>query len=77
MQIQPFLKDYLDNNPDTREDLIIKLFKIYYRFKDKFKEAQGESDEDRKSTREFITLKQRTTIIRYIIDFQRLQIRVD
>ena len=39
MWIQLFLKDYLDNNPDTREDLIIKLFKIYYGFKDKFKEA--------------------------------------
>ena len=61
--------NYLNNNLDTREDLIIKLFKNYYRFKDKFKEAQGESDEDRKSARKLIALKQRTTIIRYITDF--------
>ena len=39
MQIQLFLKDYLDNNFDVRKDLIIELFKIYYRFKDKFKEV--------------------------------------
>ena len=39
MWIQLFLKDYLDNNPDTRKDLIIELFKIYYGFKDKFKKA--------------------------------------
>ena len=39
MWIQPFLKNYLNNNPDTKEDLIIELFKIYYRFKDKFKKA--------------------------------------
>ena len=63
------MKDYLDNNPDIKEDLIIELFKIYYRFKDKFKEAQGESDEDRKSKRKFMALRQRTTITRYITDF--------
>ena len=57
MWIQLFLKDYLNNNPDTRKDLIIKLFKIYYRFKDKFKEAQNENNENRKSTRELIALK--------------------
>ena len=52
-----------------REDLIIELFKTYYRFKNKFKEAQDESDENRKSARELMALRQRTTIIRYIADF--------
>ena len=64
-----FLEDYLDNNPDAREDLTTELFETYYGFKDKFKEAQGESDEDRKSARELMALRQRTTIIRYVTDF--------
>ena len=62
-------KKYLNNNLDIKDDLIIKIFIIYKEFKDKFREAQGETNENRKITREFIVLKQRDIVLRYIIDF--------
>ena len=51
------MKNYLNNNPDIKEDLIIKLFTTYKEFKDKFRKAQGEINENRKIAREFIALK--------------------
>ena len=36
-----FLKNYLDNNFDTKEDLIIKIFTIYKKFKNKFKKPKA------------------------------------
>lgn len=74
---EPYLTDFLENEPPDRKDETDTLFANYSAFKAKLKSVYGSVDEERTAERDIQKLQQVTSVTKYTSEFQQLSSRLE
>ncbi|KIW99341.1 uncharacterized protein Z518_11416 [Rhinocladiella mackenziei CBS 650.93] len=70
--LRPFVKDYMENEGDDREDETINLFETFTGFKETVKLVFGAKDEEKEAQKKIVGLRQTGSVQEYATKFRTL-----